>query len=441
MHLKTKITCALGAAMTLSFAVNAEEPAPPFQPSLQITPVWEFLISGDSSPLPILKGQPPASPTGDTFDGTSELDSYAGFRKYDETKALLGIRENGINETDPAHDADLAAMYPDRSLIWIDLATGAPMGLAIEVGFSPVPLDQDFLDAGGTVVDYYFNFGVSDDGVVYTGYKNKIVRFAPDGSGGFLEPTVAFTKANDNSDLWSAWRWENIRVSGSGADTTILAGGKTWRPSMGYYYLVTGDGLTYEETAYIPNGFGNASGGASSLMPGRNPEFPDDMWAYVSSYPGSDNGQGTSFYRFVVAPFAGGVDVFKDPDYPGVQIPSEFVQAENYVGRFISDTDTNGDLDYMVAYSTPSWNSVAIGVDPWLPGYLALHNHDGELMATYTLNVTEDEEMTDNVSNFHATLGGVQLIPTSDGAEILWYSGIYGIFYSDGCLGHQSVNP
>jgi hypothetical protein len=426
MHLKTKLTCALGAAMTLSFAVNAEEPAPPFQPSLQITPVWEYLISGDSSPLPILKGEPLASSDGDTFDGTSEIDTYAGFRKYDETKALLGIRENGINETDPAHDADLAAMYPDRSLIWIDLATGAPMGLAIEVGFSPVPLDQDFLDAGGTVVDYYLNFGVSEDGVVYVGYKNKILRYAPDGADGFEAPTVAFTKANDQSERWGQWRWENIRVSGSGADTTILAGGKTWRPSMGYYYLVTADGLTYEETAYIPNGFANASGGASSLMPGRDPAFPDDMWAYVSSYPGSDNGQGTSFYRFVIAPFAGGVDVFKDPDFPGVQIPEEFVQAENYVGRFISDTDTNGDLDYMVAYSTPSWNSVAIGVDPWLPGYLALHNHDGELLATYTLNVTEDEELTGDVSNFHGTLGGVELIPTSDGAEILWYSGIYG---------------
>ncbi len=439
MQSKTKLIAALGVALCWSAFGQDEEPAPPFEPSLQITPVWEHLISGDSSPLPILKGET-LNGADDTFDGTAVLDTYGGFKVYDETKALLGIRENGINETNPDHDSDMAAMYPDRSLIWIDLATGAPMGVALEVGFSPVPLDQEFIDAGGTVTDYYFNFGVSDDGVVYVGYKNKIVRYAPDGADGFEAPTVAFTKENDGSDLWQAWRWENIRVSGSGADTTIVAGGKTWRPNMGYYYLETTDGLTFTEFAYVPNGFANASGGASSLMPGRNPEFPEDMWIYVSSYPGSDNGLGTRFYRFIIAPFQGGVDVFKDPDYPGVQIPEEFIPEENYHGRFLSDTDANGDLDYMVAYSSPSWNSIAVGTaEPFRPGYLALHNHDGELLATYAIPVTEEAELNSDgegggAANFHGTLGSVELIPTADGAHILWYSGIYG-------YGLYSVGP
>lgn len=437
MERKIKLAATLGLALAWTASAQ-EEPAPPFAPSLQITPVWEHLTSSDSTPLPILTGTPPNGITVDTVDGTSEIDTYGGFRVYDETRALLGVRENGINETDPNHDSELAAMYPDRSLIWIDLATGAPMGVALEVGFNPVPLDQDFTDAGGTLIDYYFNFGVSDDGVVYVGYKNKIVRFAPDGNDGFETPTVAFTKENDGSDLWAAWRWENIRVMGSGADTTIVAGGKTWRPNMGYYYLVTTDGLTYTESAYVPNGFGNASGGGSSLMPGRDPAFPDDMWMYVSTYPGSDNGLGTRFYRFVIAPFDGGVDVFKDPDYAGVQIPEEFTPEENYHGRFLSDVDADGNLDYMVAYSTPSYNSAAIGADPFRPGYLALHNHDGELLATYTLNVTEADELipdaSGTVSNFHSALGGVELIPTADGSEIIWYSGVYG-------YGRYSVGP
>ena len=91
--------------------------------------VFEHLITDENSPLPILKAQTDI-PAEETFDGSFAMDSYGGLERYDGNRLLLGIRENGINETDAGHDSALAAQYPDRSLIWIDQTTGAPMGIA-----------------------------------------------------------------------------------------------------------------------------------------------------------------------------------------------------------------------------------------------------------------------------------------------------------------------
>ena len=166
-----------------------------------IRPVWEHLFTEANPPLLILKAE--SAPTADDrFDGTATLDTYGGFKRYDANRLLLGIRENGINESDPNHNSQLAAQYPDRSLIWINPSDGSPMGVALVVGRHPVTLDADFTGAGGTLDDFYINFGVSDDGVIFVGYKNKVLRYAPDGQGGFSAPTVAYTHQNDGSANW-----------------------------------------------------------------------------------------------------------------------------------------------------------------------------------------------------------------------------------------------
>lgn len=62
------------------------------------------------------------------------------------TRLLLGVRENGINESDPAlsaADKALAAQYPDRSIIWINPTNGAPMGVAHKVPVFPAELAPD----------------------------------------------------------------------------------------------------------------------------------------------------------------------------------------------------------------------------------------------------------------------------------------------------------
>jgi hypothetical protein len=405
-----------------------------------ISPIWENLITKPDPSIPILKGAPLPSLADDAFDGTSLADSYSGFKRYDDNRLLLAVRENGINESDPNHDSDLANSYPDRSLVWIDPANGAYLGIAVEVGHSPVELDEDFLAEGGTTLDYYFSFGVAEDGIVYVGYKNKILRYAPDGANGFSSPSVAFTRANDSSANWFQWRWDNFRISGSGADTVILAGGKTWRPNQGYYQLTTSNGVDFDHVLdpsmpTVPNGFGRASGGASEIVEAIDPEFPGDVWIYVSSYPGSSRGDDTTFYRFI------GFPPFDEP----FTKDDEFSATKNtiapltaYRTEFITDLATKSDLDFVVAYSTPSWNSRAIEREARSPGWLAVHGVDGAIRSVYLLDVTEDDEVipddsgSPNRSSATGTLGSLELNilgqneDGSDHIELLWFSGIYG---------------
>lgn len=418
-----------------------------------ISPVWHYLITHDSSPLPILEQDEPTP--NETWDGTDVYDSYGGLKRYDENRLLLGVRENGINETEDGHDADLAAQFPDRSLVWINPADGSPMGVALEVGLEPVTLSDSFLDAGGSTIDYYFNFGVSEDGVIYVGYKNTVLRYAPDGNGGFTGPTVAYEHADDGSDLWSAWRWEVFRVMGSGSDTVIAAGGKTWRPNQFLHFLVTDDGETFTkqgDTVGFRGGFS---------QPYIDP-FSEDGWLVIGgNFPGGASGFGSDIRREF-----GGADYTGFESDPLFTFTAPEVDTENqnfldsYIGWFLSGYDVNPDLPYFVVYSTPSWDTKDPGTagslgfgdnpteTPYLPGWLALHDLEtGEYLegSAFQLAVTEGDELdgdtTDSeqpVSRWHGTLGDVELNTLGEGAELLWYGGIYG--YGRFTIGDTNVN-
>src|SRR5262249_20673587 len=236
-----------------------------------ISPVWEYLINRPPSPLPILTNATPYTTDDENGDGKSLMDCIGPLRRYDANRLLLGIRENGIDETQ-VHDTNLANAYPDRSLIWINPTNGAPMGIALKIGLFPVPLDTNIVNDGGVPGSYYWSFDVSDDGYVYTGYKNQIIRYAPNGSGGIAtNPVVVYTvdqataTGNGVSDAqWSSFRWQHIRVRGSGADTRILAGGGGAR---GVWLLTTADGNTFTAGAHMNGGFGNAGGNISNFIP------------------------------------------------------------------------------------------------------------------------------------------------------------------------------
>src|SRR6185295_11110253 len=78
--------------------------------SQPITPVWEYLVT-QPSPLPILTnyiGWPDDEENG---DGKSLMDCIGPMRRYDANRLLLGIRENGIDETQ-FHNTNLAGAYP-----------------------------------------------------------------------------------------------------------------------------------------------------------------------------------------------------------------------------------------------------------------------------------------------------------------------------------------
>ena len=420
--------------------------APPaFAQDYTIEKVWEYFNKSESNPLPILVVDTP--PPDDDYQGNSLWDSYNSLRRYDENRLLLAVRENGVRETDAGHDAALSAAYPDRSLIWINAGDGAPMGVALVVGNTPVELDQDFLDAGGSAADYYFAMGISDDGVVFIGYKNKVLRYAPEGDG-FGAPTVAFTKSDNGDDTWSAWRWTDIEVMGSGPETVILASCKTWRPQMGAYYLTTTDGLNFTETGSIPNGYGNVSGGVSKLVihGGLDPFFPDTLVAYGSSYPGSDGGMGTSFYRYWWDAEIG--EFVKDGDFWTAEKLGDADSATEYRTEFITDADSANGLPYVVAYSTPSWNSLSANGGVYAPGWLAVHDasgsldKDGAILSSHMIGVYESDEMFDaETADWHGALGEIDVnIPAaaSEGAcEILWCGGQYG--YGRYIIGDTSV--
>ena len=167
---RTCLTGLLGAAGALT--VHAQS----------ITPAWEYFVNRLPTPIPILTNYVAWAIDNELGDGKSLMDCIGPMRRYDANRLLLGIRENGIDETQ-AHDTNLAKAYPDRSLIWINPTNGQPLGLALTMGLEPVPLDPAIAAAGGTPGQYYWSFDVSDDGYVYSGYKNQIIRYAPNGTG------------------------------------------------------------------------------------------------------------------------------------------------------------------------------------------------------------------------------------------------------------------
>ncbi len=416
-------------------------------PAAGIEPVFEHLLGDEDVPLPILKAQENVDCDDETFDGSFVMDSYGGLERYDDSRLLLGVRENGIDETDPGHDANLAAQFPDRSLIWIDHLTGAPLGVALVVGFNPVPLDPGFLSAGGTVLDYYFAFTVDDAGVVYIGYKNKIVRYAPDGQGGFGDPSVAYTHANDGSAQWAQWRFETLRAWGSGADTQLVAGGKTWRDGQRYRLFETADGLNFVQVDF--SGF---AGGGSRVVPAKQADSPTEQWMFGTQYPGSSNGIDSAI-----------VKNRRDPElgipFEGVAYDLETDPDAGYHGQFYSDVDLHPQFPYLVSYSTPSWNTLAVigedpenpGADRYRPGFIAVHDPffdpnlvdpetgegKAELLDLHRIEAFERQEITPNCDGvefvgtlWHGTLGkvAVNVLPgmRTGQAEVLWYSGIYG---------------
>jgi hypothetical protein len=185
----------------------------------------------------------------------------------------------------------------------------------------------------------------------------------------------------------------------------------------------------------VPNGFGSASGGASEIVEAIDPEFPGDVWIYVSSYPGSSRGDDTTFYRFIgFPPFD--ESFTKDAEFSATK--NTIAPLTAYRTEFISDVATKSGLDFVVTYSTPSWNSRAIQRAIRSPGWLAVHGVEGAVRSVYLLDVTEDDEVipddtgTPNRSSATGTLGSVELniLGTnedgSDKIELLWFSGIYG---------------
>ena len=421
-----------------------------FATAQEITPKWfqhinETYNVATADRLPIL--QKKGTDT-ERLDGDSGMDGYSQLIRYDATRLLLGVRENGINETDPnlsAADKALALAYPDRSLIWIDAATGKPLGVAWkEVIFPADAIWIDVTSAGGGSqggkTQAFWRFGLDDgpDGqrVLYTGYKHLILRYAPKAGGGWeTTPTVAYEEqvsgvgdGLSNGDGFASWRWRDFHVEGSGVNTKILAGGGTWRSGMHPQLLVTTDGSTFKPAARVNdrdgarrNGY--SLGGTSSLPIeyGNDPSRPKLSVVYHAHFPGTGYEARPDRYsansaKPVAAPDANqqpGVYLYNPDGVGGAGLPAFNWEAAGKDGLPIDhavdgvtryDGNWNGALgadpalDYIVAYSMPSWNNVIPG-GIQKPAWLAIHRLDGTISSgksSFKLNFLENDEVIDD---------------------------------------------
>ena len=416
---------------------------PSLSRAANISPVWEYLINKPGIPLPPMTNYLNDVTDSDLGDGHSVLDTIGPLRRFDSNRLLIGIRENGINEAATnltAARINLSTNYPDRSLIWINPTNGQPLGLALKIGLYPIAIDPAFtaesIAAGNpdSTNQYYWSFDVSADGRIYTGYKNRILRYDPDGLGGISPtPHVVFTLTTNltvHGNLYtSAGSFPMLRVRGTGTNTVILAGGMS--STRGAYRLATTNGTDFFITSWLPGGWNNAGSGAfSSLIPSPAPASPGEEWVFGGWFPGSSSGVDSGLTRMSTAsPYQDPANNFANSSgFTNSSDPS--LASPKYNGNYVGCVDARGDLNYVVVYGTPSWGSPAVNNNVFDPGWLViLDRNTGTFINDYKLDVRESDAFltADNEGKWEGTHGFVSLnkLP-SGGIEFLWCSGVYG---------------
>ncbi|MBL9174058.1 MAG: immunoglobulin domain-containing protein, partial [Verrucomicrobiales bacterium] len=423
----------------------------------EITAKWYQSISGtvgvaEADRLPILKKQGTPS---ENLNGTDEMDAYRNLIRYDATRLLLGVGENGINESDPnlsAADKALAEAYPDRSLIWLDAETGKPLGVAFKESFRPDLLAGKDVTTAGQSASYAWwrvalDQGPAGDRALYSAFKHLILRYAPKAGGGWEStPTVAYEEqvggvgdGLSNGDGSTSWRFRDFHVRGSGVNTVIYAGGGTWRAGHHPQVLVTTDGLNYKPKARVDNRDNGARrndyalGGISSFpieVPntyGGDPNNPKISFVIAGHYPGTGwearpNRYASNPDNPVPAPAYNaqpGVVVYTRNETGFAGLPAFSWEAAGkdgrpldytvdgttrYDGNWNAAVATDAALDYIVAYSMPSWNNVLPKIDPTAdeptphyqtPAWLAVHRFDGSIASgnsSFKLDFRENDE-------------------------------------------------
>ncbi len=401
----------------------------------EIDTQWMTTHNDDGELLPILikKGRTldaDGNEVGSWTDGTRTQDRYFGLHRYDESRLLLGVFGNGINENDPEDSLELAEEFPDRSLIWIDAHTGEPLGVALELGVVPMePTDlwmsEDFYGA----VPFFMAFDIDDDGNIYVAYGEYILRYTPDGNDSFTGPEVVHQLDIEEYGP-EDWGISTFSVRGSGTDTELIGG----QNGTGFYFT-TEDGDNFELTmTFSREGWPGVNGAMSNIV--RNTEFLEE-YVYVSGYGNNSAGNDSSFYRLVRAigneeePFVNDEDFFQAQGMP------DSGDLE-YKAQYIGDVASYDDAEYITAYSTPSWNAEI----KESPGFIGLHDataslvgeQDGAYVTHLEIPVytTEEPRLPDAlVSSWYGTEGTLEVnVPETAEAgafEIIWCGGIYGM--------------
>lgn len=384
-----------------------------------ITKVWEYLNTQDNPQHPWLKAQ---MGTNWEHDGSNTMDFFSTLIRYDQNRLMLLLVENGIDEANAAGtDADIAAQFPDRSVIWIDPGNGSSMGVAITFGKAPAPDSEYYIqkntgthpdgptsDRSWQLLEQWPQIGVDGDGYLYLGDKHKILRYTPDGNYGFTGPELVFTYPEQDPPVWTAdnsslhyraWCIRIINVKGSGQNKVMTTAARFWIDGGGIIYYVSNDGgasWTMQTHRGQEQRGGIGTGGAAS-QPIINEEFGEE-WMFGNGFPGSDD----RIYRFVrpagtTEDFAQDVPELWDPTAD----PSDLPETQKYMKWNVIDVAAADGLPYIAVLTLPKWQS---RTDPALAestAWVALHsitldpNEDGiegDFVSSYQIDSREGDE-------------------------------------------------
>ncbi len=416
---------------------------------------WVQHINGNSGVapanlLPILKKG--GSPVALGLQGRDVMDGYSQLIRYDANRLLLGIRENGINENasdlSPA-DRALSEAYPDRSLVWLDANTGRPLGVAWKESLNPaadIGIDVTAEGGGSQGAAFYAWWRVGlEDGVdgqraLYSAFRHIIFRYAPKAGGGWeTTPTIAYQEqvrgvgdGLSNGDGFNSWRFRDFHVRGSGTNTTIFAGGGTWRAGHHPQVLKTSNGLTFAPVGRVDNRDNGARrndyalGGLSSFPLEQTSTYGDGSKISVviaSHFPGTgwearpnryslnpnnptpthpyNEQPNVGLYRRNETSF-GGLPAFawEAAGLNNRPLTHAVDGVDRYDGNWTHGLQTHQALDYIVAYSGPSWNNQFGAIKK--PAWLAVHRLDGSIASgnsSVKLPFTEADEIIETQPN------------------------------------------
>jgi hypothetical protein len=467
LSLLTRFHCA--GLMALAALLLPECSQAQFTLDKTINTLWEQLDApATTGPVPIILSNIDTNAPVPS-DGSSVMTVLTGLKRYDATRLLLGIRDNGINET-VAHNTNLANQFPDRSLQWLDAATGAPMGTALVINYAALGYNIAGSDKGVTEFNLQnMAFGVDAAGVVYVGVANQIIRYAPAANGtNFLTPTVAFDAYASGKSMDPNLLFANFRISGSGVNCVILAANKDSFGDDGEWYLTTADGTNFQlaGVGFMEYPSGNSFGGGNSSIV-ADPDDPSDNLIYDTGFPSIGEGVESTIVR---RSQSGGTGAFAVDSWSPQQIsPSAITNSAGVVYRtyFLTDVQTLPGLGYVVADSTPSYNTFTTSYPPdplyynggtgavpaalqgnsptpqtYQPGWLAIHDQTtGNVLGLHMLNATEaltlipgypapapHADLTMGYYQDGIPQGGIEMYPAAGAdAEILWWSTTYGI--------------
>lgn len=485
----------------------------------EITPLWVQHINGvvnvaDTNKVPILvkpAGNPLfGSSDGTYYDGREVVSMFIRLIPFDSTRCLLAIRENGMDETGEsgAYDTNLANAYPDRSLVWLETATGKPLGLAWKENLrAPDLIGYDVTGAHtgyqSSKLNQLWRPALDENPdptkrAIYSGYKHLILRYAPkaDGTGWEGTPTIAWaemvpgleddgvtispaagigdgltgtTSASGEGGSWRSIRWRNIRVTGSGTNTLILAGGGTWRIGAHPQIFATTNGVNFAPIARVDdrldgegrrNAFAQGGMGSGAVAYGKDPAHPKVEVVYQGHYPGT--GWERRPNRYISDPDSPipspaynqqpNVRMFKQNEAETNGLPAFVWQAAGkdglpidhavdgvtrYDGNWNMSLAASSSLDYIVGLSACSYDASFLSY-----GWLGIHRLDGSIStgnSSYKLPFKEDDIVFDFAylgsgldPDLDTTESWVELVPDTNAPANLGKSLVFAAFQMGG---------